>query len=233
LVMPGNNDVEEYPYICAELTYRKARAGLLADVLLGEFDASPSAGHTRICGYSLHPLELNGLRITIIAARPFSMGGPDLGFPDALARTYGVRTLAESCTRLRALIDAVTTEHVVFLAHNGPTGLGARADDIWGRDFHSDAGDWGDPDLRDAIDYARKRSLHVLAVVAGHMHWGLRDQRAQRRWQLHDDTGTLFINASRVPRVFEQDGATMHHHVELRLTPTEATAREQLIRMHE
>jgi uncharacterized protein (TIGR04168 family) len=229
LLMPGNNDVEEYPHICAELTYRRARASLLAEALLGEFDAPPQAELARLCGYSLHPLTLNALELTIIAGRPFSMGGPTLSFPEALASTYGVQTMAESVERLCSLIDNVTTEHVVFLSHNGPTGLGDRADDIWGRDFHPDAGDWGDSDLRAAIDYAKQRGLHTLAVVAGHMHWQLHERpHVHRRWQLHRD-GVLYLNASRVPRVFQQGGATVRQHIHLRLSDAGAVAEERLI----
>lgn len=223
LVMPGNHDVEEYPHIRAELTYRRARADLLADTL------EPDAPHeqARLCGYSLHEVQLNGLELTIVAGRPFSMGGPELTFPEALERLHGVRSLDESSARLRALVDAVQTEHVVFLAHNGPSGLGAEADDLWGRDFDPAAGDWGDSDLRDAIEHARARKRKVLAVVAGHMHWGTRDRPGHhRRWQLQTH-GTLYLNAARVPRVFEQDGRIVRQHVSLQLSAAGASAHEQ------
>ena len=228
LVMPGNNDVEEYPHIRAELTYRRARADLLADTFEEE-SAPPVSEHARLCGYSLHPVALNGFLVTIIAGRPFSMGGPQLTFPEALERLYQVRSLAESSERLRALVDAVTTPHVVFVAHNGPTGLGAESEDIWGRDFDPRAGDWGDPDLRDAVEHARARGLRVLAVVAGHMHWSLHDQpERMRRWQLQDQD-TLYINAARVPRVFEHEGKTVRQHIRLQLSAAGASAEECLI----
>jgi uncharacterized protein (TIGR04168 family) len=228
LVMPGNNDVEEYPHIRAELTYRRARADLLADTVEPQ-SASRVPEPARLCGYSLHPLHLNGLDITIIAGRPFSMGGPELSFPEALERLYQVRSLAESSERLRALVDAVSTEHVVFMAHNGPTGLGSQAEDIWGRDFDPLAGDWGDPDLREAIEHASSRGRKVLAVVAGHMHWSLHDRPgSMRRWQLQSQ-GTLYVNAARVPRAFEQAGRTLRQHVRLQLSAAGASAQECLI----
>ena len=228
LVMPGNNDVEEYPHIRAELTYRRARADLLADTFDAE-RAPPVSERARLCGYSLHPVRLNGLEITIVAGRPFSMGGPLVTFPEALERLHQVRSMAESSERLRALVDAVSTQHVVFLAHNGPTGLGARAEDIWGRDFDARAGDWGDPDLRDAVEHARARGLRVLAVIAGHMHWSLHDQpEVLRRWQLQDH-GTLYVNAARVPRVFEDAGRTVRQHIRLQLSAAGASAEELLI----
>jgi uncharacterized protein (TIGR04168 family) len=229
LVMPGNNDVEEYPHIRAELTYRRARADLLADTLSYADSEPPVSEHARLCGYSLHPLRLNGLEVSIVAGRPFSMGGPELSFPEALERLYQVRSLAESSERMCALVDSVSTRHVVFFAHNGPTGFGGRPDDIWGRDFDPAAGDWGDADLRTAIEHARGRGLRVLAVVAGHMHWSLRgDPARERRWQLQD-RGTLYLNAARVPRVFEHDGHTVRQHIRLQLTATGASAEERLI----
>lgn len=225
LVMPGNNDVEEYPHIQAELTYRRARADLL------ELDADGGAHHepARLCGYSLHPLALQSLPLTLIAARPFAMGGGELSFPQALARTYGVHSMQQSIERLRALVDRAPTEQLVFFAHNGPFGLGGAADDPWGRDFAPEAGDWGDPDLADAIGYARAQGKKVLAVVAGHMHWQLRDRPGQlRRWQLLRD-GTLYVNAARVPRAFAQHGGAVRSHVCLQLTAAGASAHEVLI----
>jgi uncharacterized protein (TIGR04168 family) len=142
---------------------------------------------------------------------------------------FQVRSMADSTARLRELVDHAPTEHLVFFAHNGPTGLGAHPEDIWGRDFHPDAGDWGDPDLRAAIDYAVQRGRKVLAVIAGHMHWGLRGQpTTQRCWQLQRD-GVLYLNAARVPRVFPLHDAVVRQHIRLQLTASGARADEQLI----
>jgi uncharacterized protein (TIGR04168 family) len=229
LVMPGNNDVEEYPHIRAELTYQQARADLLADTAVTDSGARTQPRTAQLCGYSLHPLVLPAFPVTVVAGRPFSMGGPELAYPEALAHHYGVRSMEESFERLRVLIDAVTTSHVVFLAHNGPTGLGARTDDLWGRDFGPTSGDWGDPDLRAAIAYATQRGLTTLAVVAGHMHWHVgRNLSPTRRWQTRRN-GILYINAARVPRVFQHGEATVYHHIELRLQRCAARAYERCI----
>lgn len=218
LVMPGNNDVKEYAKIAAELTYRHARQELL--------DGTPASG-PRICGYSAHELRLGGLELSIIAGRPFAMGGCELSFPDELERSFGVGSLEASTARLCSLVDEATTEHLVFFGHNGPLGLGAQADAPWGRDFDPAAGDWGDHDLREAIDYARAHGRKVLALLAGHMHWHLRSG-GERRWQLQRD-GILYVNAARVPRVFEQQGTRWHQHVALRFTEAGAHAEEILI----
>jgi uncharacterized protein (TIGR04168 family) len=229
LVMPGNNDAEDYPHIHAELTYRRARADLLPDAVAEGHSIPPSPESAQLCGYSSHPVELNGFAFTVLAGRPFSMGGPELAFPQPLGRVHGVHSMRESSERLCSLVDQVASEHVVFLAHNGPTGLGALPEDIWGRDFHPDAGDWGDPDLRVAIDYAVQRGKVVLAVVAGHMHWAVSGRGdVGRRWWLQRD-GVLYVNAARVPRVFTQDGRTVRHHVHLELRPGGATAEERVV----
>jgi uncharacterized protein (TIGR04168 family) len=218
LVMPGNNDVGEYAKIAAELTYRHARQELLG--------GGPAQG-PRICGYSTHAVQLGTLELSIIAGRPFAMGGCELSFPDELERNFGVASLEASAERLCALVDEATTEHLVFFGHNGPFGLGAEPDAPWGRDFDPAAGDWGDTDLREAIDYAVGRKRKVLAVLAGHMHWSLRSG-GQRRWQLQQD-GILYVNAARVPRVCEHEDTRVHQHVALHFSEDGARAEEVLI----
>ncbi len=222
LVMPGNNDVREYARIAAELTYRKGRSALLG--------GQGSNGGVRTCGYSTHGVRAGGVQLTIITGRPFSMGGSEVSFPEDLERSFGVSTLEQSADKLCALVDAVDTDHVVFFAHNGPSGLGGEPDAPWGRDFHPDAGDWGDPDLREAIDYARVKKRRVLAVVAGHMHWSLRSG-GKRRWQLQRD-GITYVNTARVPRIV-YDAAfrgTVRHHLELRVSADAASVREIAVR---
>ena len=200
LVMPGNNDVHEYAKIAAELTYRHGRQELL--------EGTPGHG-PRTCGYGLHDVQLGELELSIVSGRPFAMGGSALSFADELERSFGVASLAQSTERLCALVDEAATDRLVFFAHNGPFGLGAAPDAPWGRDFDPAAGDWGDRDLRSAIEHAIARKRRPLAVVAGHMHWRLRTG-GQRRWQLREH-GVLYVNAARVPRVF----ASTHQHVAL------------------
>ena len=63
--------------------------------------------------------------------------------------------MQESAERLKELVDECPAERIIFFAHNGPTGLGEDRSDIWGCDFRPAGGDFGDPDLRIAIDHAR------------------------------------------------------------------------------
>ncbi|MEQ9364889.1 MAG: metallophosphoesterase [Leptospirales bacterium] len=166
-------------------------------------------------GYSRHVLEFGDERINLIAGRPHSMGGPTLAFAPYLSERFGVATLADSAARLRALFDECDGP-IIFFSHNGPAGLGAERDSIWGCDFMPEGGDFGDPDLAEALSYARSKNKTVLAVIAGHMHHHLRGG-GERRWFLRDEHGTAIVNAARVPRILKLKGERRHHHIALQI----------------
>jgi uncharacterized protein (TIGR04168 family) len=128
-----------------------------------------------------------------------------------------VATLEDSAALLKRRVDQTRSERLIFLAHNGPYGLGDRPTDIWGCDFAPERGDWGDHDLTQAIAYARARGKQVLAVVAGHMHQRTR-QGGRRSWHVERD-GIHYVNAARVPRVYVENGARQRHHVRLEVAP--------------
>ena len=228
--MPGNNDVAQYGELAAELTYRRAQVDLLSEVE-GEAALSDGRGHVRMCGLSAHRFELSDGPLTVIAGRPFAMGGSELSFPEALERSFGVRSLEESAAKMCALVDAVKDGRLLFLAHNGPTGLGDEADAIWGRDFRAPPCDWGDADLTAAIAHARARGRTPAAVIAGHMHWALRGGGA-RRVQVERD-GILYFNAARVPRIFERDREMLHHHTALGFENGKARIEQVLVPANE
>ena len=115
----------------------------------------------------------------------------------------------------------------MFVSHNGPVGLGSGADDMWGCDFMPNGGDWGDPDLRVAIDHARQAGKKVLAVVAGHMHIRTK-QGIERPWKLEVDD-TLYINAARVPRIFSGSEDVFRHHVAVTISEGGVQAHEVLL----
>ena len=50
-----------------------------------------------------------------------------------------------------------------------------------------------------------------MAVIAGHMHRGLKGG-GRRRWYIQKND-THYINTARVPRIFEASGQTIHHYV--------------------
>lgn len=228
LVMLGNNDAKDAPQIVAELAHQR---GLVA---LHKLTAAPREtepgtrlGEVRDCGYSLHPLAVDGRAITLLAARPFAMGGGALSFPERVRERYGIASMEDSSARLCALVEQAPSDTLIVLAHNGPTGLGASASDIWGCDFLEQASDWGDPDLRAALDHARALGKRVLAVAAGHMHLRTK-QGGERPWQIERD-GTLYLNPARVPRIFAGPGGNVHHHVRLELDHGALRAREVLV----
>jgi uncharacterized protein (TIGR04168 family) len=231
LVMPGNNDVEHYPQFGAEFTLQR---GLID--LMNDSDLAPSSmlrkasGRVYTAGYSSHPLRVGEVDLTILAGRPFAMGGGELSFPEALRTSFGVDSLDESVARLEALVDATQTEHIVFLAHNGPSGVGAEHDAPWGRDFQAEPADWGDRDLEIAVSRARRRH-RVLAVVAGHMHWALRGG-GNRRWKLEHE-GILYLNPARVPRIVDSPSGAVRHHIALTICASGASAEERLVRLDE
>ena len=225
LVMPGNNDVGVALEIAAELRHQR---GLLALRRIVGRALGASAGQVHLCGYSVHPFTFGEREITVVAARPYARGGGELSSPECLRDSFGIESADDSQQRLRSLVDQTSSEALIFLAHNGPRGLGETAVDLWGRDFRPEEGDWGDADLSGAIAHARRQGKRVLAVVAGHMHLRTRDGRT-RAWQLRRD-GTLFVNPARVPRIYEEASGKYRHHVLLELEGDEASAREVLVR---
>jgi uncharacterized protein (TIGR04168 family) len=225
LVMPGNNDVPDYAQVSAELSYQRGRTGLM------DLSPQPTRPAVETVGYDCHTLELGGRNVSIISGRPFAMGGSEFSFPTVLGQSFAVHSLAQSTERLKTLVDEAPSNDLLFFGHNGPLGVGAEPDAAWGRDFGGETGDWGDSDLHDAIAHARASGRRVLAVVAGHMHWQLRNGGA-RRWQATID-GILYVNAARVPRIFASDGGFVHHYVELTLEAGGAAAAEVLVRRSE
>ncbi len=216
LLLPGNHDGTSPLGVLAEATGRgRVRPGAGQRGLARMARLQKALGPIAVVGYSMHPL---GTDLTLIAARPHAMDGRRLCFEQLLEARHGVPSMGASIRRLQDLVDAAPGQ-LVFLAHNGPLGLGAAGYDPWalrGRDL-------GDPDLAAAVAWARRQGRQVLAVVAGHLHHTGRD----RRWIVQRD-GVLYVNAARVPRVFERSGRTWRHHVELELGPDRATAREIL-----
>ena len=141
-------------------------------------------------------VELPALGLTLVGGRPLSMGGDDLRFavPD-----FEDFSLEDWGAHVGALILAAEQDTVVVLAHGGPTGLGGAREDIYGCDFRPEAGDWGDPDLRAALDIAAAGGRPPAAVVAGHMHHRLRG--GGERTRCLRDEGTLHLNAAVTPRI--------------------------------
>jgi len=228
LVMPGNNDTGDIGELAAELAHRGAIRQLSAvrrgDADLGASTAPPAVN---LCGYSSHPLGQGPTAITLITGRPHSMGGAQLSFGDHMQSAWGIDSLESSTRRLIELVDRAATRELIFLSHNGPTGLGDAPADMWGCDFKPGGGDWGDPDLAAAIEHAIGQGRRVLAVIGGHMH--LRTKCGNERpWQV-ERRGVLYVNAARVPRIFVAADDVQRHHVAVTITPEAVEIAEMLV----
>jgi len=226
LLIPGNHDGVTVMQKLAEL---KQKPKLIERFGRGQAERCDrwreDLRPVELVGYSRHAVEVGGIRLDVVAARPHSMGGPTLAFRPYLRERFGVASLEASAQKLKSIFDDCDNP-ILVLAHNGPTGLGDRATDIWGCDFRPEEGDFGDPDLEAALRHARDSGKTILGVVAGHMHHKLKGRPNETRAWLVERDGIRYINAARVPRTEYGEGVTLRHHVALRLSvlPSEANA---------
>lgn len=215
-LIPGNHDATTAAQFLAELRHRHRLAALFSvGHARREAQLREALGPVKLVAYSLDLLDWGGKPLGLLAARPYSMGGDRIYFLRHLQHQYGVASFEDSVAKLRVLIDQAPHDLIV-LSHNGPAGLGSARDDIFGCDFSRNGGDFGDPDLRDAIAYALASGRRVHAVVSGHMHHRLKRGGKRRVLQLQRD-GVLYVNAARVRRIRRDAVGEQHHHVALTL----------------
>lgn len=213
LLIPGNHDAVAISELVAETLGVSLRSRRRARRHARRVERLRRAlGPVQLVGFSHHTLYSGADSIGVIAARPHSMGG-QLNFAGYLNRAFDVADLEASAAKLCAVIDACPHDRLLVLAHNGPSGLGAAATDMFGADFKRPAVDWGDRDLRHALAHARHVGKQVLAVVAGHMH--LRTKQGAERVSQRVVDGVLYVNAARVPRIARDGESRVHHHVAL------------------
>ena len=227
-VIPGNHDGSNLKQFMAELKNKPMLSHLFGrgqDKIMQSYD--DALGMATLSGYSTHSLPEFGPDVSLIAARPHSMGGDRLYFQSYLKRQFQVSTIEESIIRLKKLVDE-SAQSIIFLAHNGPRGLGDKASDIWGCDFNTAYGDFGDEDLRVAVAYAKEQGKQVLAVIAGHMHQRLKKTKQRRQWFIFRN-GISYINAAHVPRIFNQDEKKWHHHISLQFEKGQVNVTEILV----
>jgi uncharacterized protein (TIGR04168 family) len=152
-------------------------------------------------------LDLPNLGISIVGGRPFTWGGPKLVTEKFLAQRYGINNFTESGDRIFTQAQQTTQEHLIFLGHNGPLGLGDQPEDMVGRDWKPLGGDFGDPDLAEAIAKVRYSGKHIPLVTFGHMHHTLRHRKDILRTRVKIcNQGTVYLNAASVPRIKEIEG---------------------------
>lgn len=148
-------------------------------------------------------LDFPAIKLSVVGGRPFSCGGDRLFRPKLLSKWYDVNDMTGSAKKIYDAAVGAPEEHsVILLAHNGPTGLGSRMDDICGRDWVAGGGDHGDPDLERAIsDLQRETGVSIPLVVFGHMHKSLAYGRGLRKMIAFGANQTIYLNGAVVPRV--------------------------------
>lgn len=218
-MIPGNHDGCTALQLLSEIKGWSALCRLTARGMPGRMRKLAEAlGPVRLAGYQRFEL---GHNLGLIVARPHAMGPDRFYYQAATEQRYGIANYTASAQKLKALVDQAP-ENLVFLAHNGPAGLGTGAQDIWGCDFSPDFGDFGDPDLREAIEHASNSGHRVLAVLGGHMH--LRSKQGERRRSALERDGTLYVNAAEVARI--RQGGERRHHVRLEINGEQVQARD-------
>ncbi|WP_234996804.1 TIGR04168 family protein [Planktothrix sp. PCC 11201] len=142
------------------------------------------------------------LQLTVVGGRPFSWGGPEWKYHDFYKERFGVDGFAASAQRMIQAVETATYDRILFLSHNGPTGLGEAAEAPCGKDWNPIGGDYGDPDLAEAIAHARTLGKTIPLVAFGHMHHHLRHTKTRQRQRLvTSPEGTVYLNAACVSRI--------------------------------
>lgn len=161
-------------------------------------------------GYS--KLDFPQWNLTVVGGRPFTWGGPEWRFAEICQERYGVSSLDDSADKIVNAVKNATYDNIIFLGHNGPSGLGDRAEDPCGKDWHPIGGDFGDPDLAAAISQTLNMNKTVSLVAFGHMHRTLRHtKKLQRKAVFKSPEGTIYLNAANVPRIVQENGVKLRN----------------------
>ncbi len=153
-------------------------------------------------------LDFPEFDLSVVGSRPFSWGGQEWRNSSFYRDRFGVNDFMESTERMMSAVQEAGHQNIIFLGHNGPLGLGDRPWDICGRDWLPHGGDYGDPDLADAIAQTRLLGKNVGLVAFGHMHHELlrikQDKKMRIPVVVHPE-GTVYLNAARFPRIVPRD----------------------------
>lgn len=165
-------------------------------------------------------LDVPHLGLTVVGGRPFSWGGPEWKHKTFYQEWCGVSSFEQSTEKIKQAVDLAAFDNLIFMGHCGPTGLGDRPESTCGRDWRPIGGDYGDPDLAEAIAYAQAQSKRVSLVTFGHMHHSLRHRKDRLRDRLvvgpadalaPNMAPTIYLNAASVPRIKENAGETLRN----------------------
>ena len=153
-------------------------------------------------------LDFPQFDVSVVGSRPFSWGGDTWRNSQFYRDRYSIKSFQESTEKIVASAQNAAHETLIFIAHNGPTGLGKTTESICGRDWKVEGGDYGDPDLTEAIAQVQSLGKSIPLVTFGHMHHELKNPRGKRRKIVEVRDKTVYLNAACVPRVIDTpDGA--------------------------
>ena len=152
-------------------------------------------------------LDFPQFNLSVVGGRPFSWGGSEWKNKNFYRDRYDINNFAESTTRIVTAANNTAYDTIIFIGHNGPTGLGDRPEDTCGRDWQPLSGDHGDPDLAEAIDKVRTLGKSIPLVTFGHMHHRLRHRQDRLRTIINtSQEGTIYLNSACVPRIKAEKG---------------------------
>ena len=152
-------------------------------------------------------LDFPQFNLSVVGSRPFSWGGSTWRNKKFYSDRYQVHNFSESTARIVASAKDTTYDTIIFIGHNGPTGLGDRPEDTCGKDWQPLGGDYGDPDFAEAINQARTLGKSIPLVTFGHMHHRLRHRKDCLRTAINkSQEGTIYVNSACVPRIVKEKG---------------------------
>jgi uncharacterized protein (TIGR04168 family) len=148
-------------------------------------------------------LDFPQLDVSVVGSRPFSWGGLTWRNSQFYRDRYQIKNFEESTQQIVKSAQDAASQTLIFIAHNGPAGLGKQTESICGRDWKAEGGDYGDPDLTEAIAQTQSLGKSIPLVTFGHMHHELKIPRGKRRKLVEVREQTVYFNAACVPRVIK------------------------------
>ena len=146
-------------------------------------------------------LDFSQFELSVVGSRPFSWGGSTWRNSEFYRDRYDIKSFEESTRQIVKSARDTAHQTLIFIAHNGPYGLGDLTESICGRDWKQEGGDYGDPDLTKAIAEVRNLGKSIPLVTFGHMHHELKNPRGKRRSIVEVRDNIVYLNAACVPRI--------------------------------
>jgi uncharacterized protein (TIGR04168 family) len=151
-------------------------------------------------------LDFPEFKLSVVGARPFSWGGEVWKNDKFYGERYGITSFEDSTERIVAAAKNAAYETIIFMGHNGPSGLGDEPEAPCGKDWQPIGGDHGDPDFADAIAQTQALGKKVSLVTFGHMHHSLRHTKERLRTAIATSPqGTVYLNSASVPRIIQTE----------------------------